>query len=110
MICNVCRREVDYVKASFWHGEASICRECLAEWSNPDSDLERPGDAASIGNYVRLRHGLPPLAAVLAILVLAAFTLTAQASRRCLDNAEAARTWPTQALMKDGDGCWTYDH
>jgi hypothetical protein len=109
MICNVCRREVDYVKASFWHGEARICRECLAVWSNPDNDQVRAGDAASIGNYVRLRHGLPPLAAALVLLLLAG-TLTAHASRQCLDYAEAARTWPTQALAKDGDGCWTYDH
>jgi hypothetical protein len=109
MICNVCRREVDYVRASFWHGEARICRECLAEWSNPDNDLVRPGDAASVGNYVRLRHGLPPLAAALAVLLLAG-TLTAHASRHCLGNAEAARTWPAQALVRDGDGCWTYDH
>jgi hypothetical protein len=108
MICEACRRDVDYVRASFWHGDAPMCRECIAQWSDPDNVQISAGDAASVGNYVRLRHGLPPLAAALAILLLANMS-PAQASRRCLDQAEAARTWPTLALLKDGDGCWTYD-
>jgi hypothetical protein len=34
----------------------------------------------------------------------------AYASRQCLDYSEAARTWPSRALAKEVDGCWTYDH
>jgi hypothetical protein len=109
MICESCRRDVDYVRGSFWHGEARICRECFAHWCDPDNDELASADAASVGNYVRLRHGLPPLAAAAVILLLTTAS-TAYASRHCLDYAEAARTWPTRMLVKDGDGCWTYDH
>jgi hypothetical protein len=109
MICDFCRRDVDYVRASFWHGEAKMCRECFAQWCDLDNVYIGAGDAASIGNYVRLQHGLPLLAAALAVLLLTG-TSTAHASRHCLDQAEAGRTWPTQMLVKDGDGCWTYDH
>jgi hypothetical protein len=108
MICDSCRRDVDYVRGSFWHGGARICRECFAHWNDPDNDELASADAASVGNYVRLRHGLPPLAAAFAILLLAAAS-TAHASRHCLDYAEAARTWKARVLAKDGDGCWTYD-
>jgi hypothetical protein len=108
MICDSCRRDVNDVKASFWHGDAMICRECFAQWRDPDNVIGA-GDAASVGNYVRLQHGLPPLAAALAVLLLAGTTM-AHASRHCLDRAEAARTWPAQRLVKDSDGCWTYDH
>jgi hypothetical protein len=109
MICESCRRDVDDVKASFWHGEAMMCRECFAQWYYLDNVYASAGDAASVGNYVRLQHGLPPLVAALALLLLTG-TSTAHASRHCLDRAEASRTWPTQSLVKDGDGCWTYDH
>jgi hypothetical protein len=109
MICDSCRRDVDYVRGSFWHGGARICRECFAHWSDPDNDEFASADAASVGNYVRLRHGLPPLAAAFAILLLAGVS-TAHASRHCLDYAEAARTWKARMLVKDADGCWTYDH
>lgn len=108
MICECCRRDVDHVRSSFWHGEARICGECLAQWSDGDNE-EIGADVASVGNYVRLRHGLPPLAAVLALLLLAAAP-AAYASHHCLDYSEATRTWPSRALAKDGDGCWTYDH
>jgi hypothetical protein len=108
MICESCRRDVEYVRTSFWHGDSMICRECLAQWCDPDNFYASAGNAASVGNYVRLQHGLPPLAAVLAILLLTGAP-AAHASRRCLDQAEAARTWPTRTLVKDGDGCWTYD-
>jgi hypothetical protein len=108
MICQCCRRDVDQVRSSFWHGEARICRECLAQWCDCDND-EIGADVASVGNYVRLRHGLPPLAAAVALLLLAAAP-AAYASHRCLDHSEAARTWPSRALVKDGDGCWTHDH
>jgi len=109
MICDSCKRDVDYVRGSFWHGGARICRECFAHWSDPDNNELASADAAGVGNYVRLRHGLPPLAAVFAILLLAAAS-TAHASRHCLDYAEAARTWKARMLVKDGEGCWTYDH
>lgn len=109
MTCDSCRRDVDNVRASFWHGGAMICRECFAQWCDPDNIYISAGDAASVGNYVRLQHGLPPLAAALAVLLLSG-TPAAHASRHCLDRAEAARTWPSQMLAKDGDGCWTYDH
>ena len=62
MICECCHRDVDHVRSSFWHAEARICRECLAQWCDGDND-EIGADVASVGNYVRLRHGLPPLAA-----------------------------------------------
>ena len=109
MICDCCRREVDYFRGSFWHGDTRICRECFAQWCDPDNDQLDSTDPVSVGNYVRLRHGLPPLAAALAIMLLAS-TSTTYASRQCLDRTEAARTWPTRMIAKDGDGCWTYDH
>jgi hypothetical protein len=109
MICDCCRREVDYFRGSFWHGDTRICRECFAQWCDPNNDQLDSSDPVCVGNYVRLRHGLPPLAAALTIALLA-LTSTAQASRRCLDHAEAARAWPTRVLTKDVDGCWTYDH
>lgn len=109
MICDCCRRDVDHARASFWHADAMICGECLAQWRDPDNIYTGVGDAASVGNYVRLQHGLPPLAAALAILLLLTGAPAARASRHCLDQAEAARTWPNQVLVRDGDGCWTFD-
>jgi hypothetical protein len=109
MICDCCRREVDYFRGSFWHGDARICRECFAQWCDLDNESIVSDDPRSIGNYVRLKHGLPPLAAALALLVVT-LTSTAYAARYCLDQTEAARNWPTQALVRDRDGCWTYDH
>jgi len=108
MICDSQRRVCDCVRAAFWHGAARICRERFIPWSDPESNEHALGDAASVGSHV-LPHGLPPLAALFAILSMAA-TSTAYASRHCLDHAEAARTWPARMLAKDGDGCWTYDH
>jgi hypothetical protein len=107
MICNCCRRSVEFVRTSFWHGDASICRECLAAWVDPDNDQLGATDHLAIGNHIRLRHGLPPLAA--AVILLLACASPALASRHCLDQAEAGRTWPGRALTRDGDGCWTYD-
>ena len=45
----------------------------------------------------------------LALIALALLTTaqTAHAARHCLNRNEAARTWPTRQLVKDGDGCWT---
>ena len=109
MICDCCGGDVEYAGKSFRHRDARICRECFAGWCEPDNDQIESTENASIGNYVRLRRGLPPIVAALAVMALGLAT-TAQASRHCLDQAEAARTWPTRALAKDGDGCWTYDH
>jgi len=109
MICDCCRREVVYFRGSFWHGDVKICRECFAQWCDLDNDSIASDDPQSIGNYVRLRHGLPPLAAAMAILLLS-LTSTAYAARYCLDQPEAARIWSTQALVRDHDGCWTHDH
>jgi len=95
MICDCCRRDVDYAGDSFWHRDARICRECFAQWCNPDQ-IEST-DYASIGNCVRFRHGLPPIVAALAVMALGLAT-TAQASRHCLDQVQAARTWPARAL------------
>ena len=108
MICDSRRRVSNCIRAAFWHRAARICRERFSPWSDPESNEHALGDAASVGSHV-LPHGLPPLAAAFAILSMAA-TSTAYASRHCLDHAEAARTWPTRMLAKDGDGCWTYDH
>jgi len=102
MICECCRRDVDNVRSSFWFGEARICRECLAQWCDGDND-EIGADVASVGNYVRLRHGLPPLAAALAMLLLAAAP-AAYTSRHCLDASEAAKTRPSRALVLQRPG------
>ena len=59
MVCDCCRREVDYVRGSMWHGSAKICRECFYEWYDPSSGVD-PTDPISIGNYVRNKHGLKP--------------------------------------------------
>jgi len=109
MICDCCCRKVDYFRGSFWHGDTRICRECFAQWCDLDNDSIDPADPHSIGNYVRLKNGLPPLAAALVILLLI-MTSTSYAARYCLDQSEAARIWPMKALAKDRDGCWTYDH
>ena len=109
MICDCCRRDVEYVKGSFWHGDARICLECFAQWYDLDNDQVDSCDPVSLGNYVRLRHGLPPLAAALAMMLLT-MTSIAQASRRCLDYAEIAQTEPRRIVVKERDGCWTFDH
>jgi hypothetical protein len=108
MICDCCRRNVEYVRGSFWHGDARICLECFAQWYDLDNDRVPSYDRVSIGNYVRLRHGLPPLAAALAMLLLT-MTSTAHASRHCLDNAGVAQTDPRRIVVKGRDGCWTFD-
>ena len=107
MICDCCRRKVEFARGSFWHGDVNICRECFAVWYDPNNDQVGTTDHRTIGNHVRLKHGLPPLAA--AAILLLALTLPSHASRNCLDQAEAARTWPARVLIPDDDGCWTYD-
>jgi hypothetical protein len=109
MICDCCRRNVDYVRGSFWHGDARICLECFAQWYDLDNDQIDSSDRVSLGNYVRLRHGLPPLAAALAMTLLT-MTSIAHASPRCLDYAEISQTEPRRIVVKERDGCWTFDH
>jgi hypothetical protein len=106
MICDCCRRDVEYVRGSFWHGEARICLECFAQWY--DLDQIDTSDRVSIGNYVRLRHGLPPLAAALAMLLLT-MTSTTHASRHCLDYSEVTQTQPRRVVAKERGGCWTFN-
>jgi hypothetical protein len=109
MICDCCRRDVEYVRGSFWHGEARICLECFAQWYDLDNDRVPSCDSVSIGNYVRLRHGLPPIAAALAMLLLT-MTSTAHASRHCFDYSEVAQIQPRRVVVKERGGCWTFDH
>jgi hypothetical protein len=61
--CDCCKREVDYVRGSIWHGEDRICCECFVEWYDGDRPTmgTDDSDALAIGNWVRKRHGLPPL-------------------------------------------------
>jgi hypothetical protein len=63
----------------------------------------------SIGNYVRLRYGLPPIAAALAMLLLT-MTSTTHASRHCLDYSGVAQPQPRRVVAKERGGCWTFDH
>lgn len=63
-ICDACEREVDYVRGSMWHGDSRICRECFREWYDPDDPTTTEENATCserIGNWVRKKHGLPPL-------------------------------------------------
>src|SRR5262245_19224537 len=99
MMCDCSRRDVDYVKASFWHGDARLCRECFAQWYSPDYDQFGSANLKSVGNYIRLRHGLPPLAGAIAILMFATATAS-HASRHCFNQAEAAQTWPARMLTQ----------
>ncbi len=59
--CDCCRREVDRVRHSMWHGEAAICTECFIQWYDPDDATVDQTSPLSIGNHVRKKHGLAPL-------------------------------------------------
>jgi hypothetical protein len=59
--CDACKREVDRVRGSMWHGDSCICTECFCQWYDPDNDSFDPCDQTSLGNYIRSKHGLPPL-------------------------------------------------
>jgi len=61
LVCDCCRRTVDKVRGSMWHGAALICLECFYQWYDPDSSEIDSTDPVSIGNYVRRKHGLSPL-------------------------------------------------
>jgi hypothetical protein len=62
-VCDACEREVECVRTSMWHGEHRICSECFGQWYDPDNDSFDNCDSRSLGNYVRSKHGLPPLPA-----------------------------------------------
>lgn len=59
--CDCCKREVERVRGSMWHGESRVCPECFSQWYDPDSSSIDATDPVSIGNYVRSKHELPPL-------------------------------------------------
>lgn len=61
--CDACQREVDHVRGSMWHGKDRLCSECFSQWYDPDNGSFDPCDRISLGNYVRHKHGLPPLTA-----------------------------------------------
>lgn len=62
-ICDCCHRAVKRVRGSIWHGDARICDVCFSQWYDPDNETIDSTDPISIGNYVRKKHGLPPLSA-----------------------------------------------
>lgn len=65
-ICDCCRRQVEKVRGSMWHGTSRICSECFIEWYDGDRPITCEADLGSplsIGNWIRKRHGLPPMEA-----------------------------------------------
>jgi hypothetical protein len=60
-ICDCCKRPVDHVRGSMWHGDARICRECFSQWYDPDNESVDSTNPISIGNHIRKKHGLPAL-------------------------------------------------
>lgn len=64
VVCDCCKREVEKVRGSVWHGDDLICLECFYEWydpSGPSITYENAQSVERIGNYVRAKHGLPPM-------------------------------------------------
>lgn len=59
-VCDGCKREVDYVRGSMWHGDLRICLECFYEWYDPHTGTDQT-NPISVGNYVRKQHGLTAL-------------------------------------------------
>jgi len=63
IICDCCKRAVDHVRASLWHGDDRVCRECFVEWydgDRPTIGIDNSNKRA-IGNWIRQKHGLAPL-------------------------------------------------
>jgi len=60
-VCDACQREVERVRTSYWHQPSQICTECFVQWYDPDTDTFDNCDPVQLGNYVRAKHGLPPL-------------------------------------------------
>jgi hypothetical protein len=63
LVCDACQRAADSVRGSMWHGDHRICCDCFYQWYDPDNEEVDVTSALSIGNYVRKKHGLPPLRA-----------------------------------------------
>lgn len=59
--CHACRRQVERVRGSPWHGDARICLDCFFQWYDPDDEGVDPTSPQSIGNRVRRNAGLGPL-------------------------------------------------
>jgi hypothetical protein len=59
--CDCCKRPVERVRSSMWHGEHRICLECFGQWYDPDNGSFDNTNPVELGNYVRSKHGLPPL-------------------------------------------------
>ena len=54
-VCDCCQREFEN---RYSH---TSCSECFGQWYDPDNSSFDHLDPVSIGNYVRAKHGLPPL-------------------------------------------------
>ena len=64
LVCDCCKRTVDYVRGSMWHGNDRICKECFIEWydGNRPTAGRDESDKLLIGNWIRKKHGLAALA------------------------------------------------
>lgn len=60
-VCDACKRDVDRVRCSMWHADHQICSECFVQWYDPDNGTFDPCNPIELGNFVRSKHGLPPL-------------------------------------------------
>lgn len=60
LVCECCERVVDKVRGSMW-GHQHCCLECFYQWYDPDNSSFDSCNPREIGNYVRSKHGLPPL-------------------------------------------------
>jgi len=59
-ICGCCQRAVVETRRSQWHGITRMCKECFIAWYDPDDPIDVT-DPTEVGDYVRRKHGLPPL-------------------------------------------------
>ena len=60
-VCDCCRRAVERVRGSMWHGTSKICPECFGQWYDPDNGSFDNCNPLELGNYVRSKHGLSAL-------------------------------------------------
>ena len=59
--CDCCLRPSSDVRGSVFHGDHKLCSECFGQWYDPDSGSFDNCDPVQLGNYVRGKHGLPPV-------------------------------------------------
>ncbi len=85
-VCDACKRNVDYVRGSMWHGVNRICRECFSQWYDPDNGSFDSNNPVSLGNYVRHKHGLPPLE--VSDPMMRSHTATSESNRPMTDKKE----------------------